>query len=140
MRFWTLSPHTSRLSLETLLSHLCVVWKTPPQTLSPGPLFLLPVSSPVRFWKPCTHSPASIHRDLNLLSTLPPTTVTTTSNIFTFTQFLRSILLPSEKLSPHPRHSHPPQYPPPPRKAPRRAHSIAGSHKMPPEIHRGDPS
>jgi hypothetical protein len=111
--------------------------ENPPETLLSGPLFLVAVFSPVRFWKPRTHSPPSIHRDLPLLSTLPPTTTSTTRNIYTFTLFLRSIL-PGRHLSPHhptPRPNHPTLHP--------HAKSLAvcaGPHKMPPEIHRVEAS
>jgi hypothetical protein len=96
MRFHLISAHTNPLSRELLHIDLCVPRKTPPQTLPFCPLFQPPVSSPTRFWKPCTHHSSSIHADSPLLSTLPPTTDTTTRNIYTFTLFLRSIL-PSGK-------------------------------------------
>jgi hypothetical protein len=116
MQFWSLSPHTSRISLAAIDTRLCVAWKTPPQTPLLDPLFQHLVSRPTHFWKPCTHLPASIHADLVLLSTLPPTTTTATRNISTFTLFCRSVLAS-------------------PTTRPYSARRFPAPHKMPPEIH-----
>jgi hypothetical protein len=65
---------------------------------TPCPIFPVTVSAPARFWKPRTNSSPNGHGNLPLLSTLPPTTTTTTGNIYPFTLFLRSILLPGISL------------------------------------------
>ena len=128
-RFRTPSPHSSPVSLAADPQPLCVDWKTPPPIDAACPLFLGTVFPPPHFWKPCTTSPPSRHGDLSPLSTLPPTTTTTTRNIYPFTLFLRSILPPGIS----PSHSTPRHHAKP-------LAMRAASHKMPPEIHRGNAS
>jgi hypothetical protein len=85
-------PTQSQLSLVAVNTPLCAPRKTPPQTPSPHPLFQSLIPGLTHLWKPRTHHPPSIHRDSPPLSTLPPTTSTTTRNISPFTLFLRSTL------------------------------------------------
>ncbi len=132
-RFWTIPTHSRPVSLSAYPQPLCVVWKTPSPIHSLCPLFLVTVCARVRFWKPCTNSPPSIYADLPPLSTLPPTTTTTTRNIYPFTLFLRSILPAgifsslTPALAPTSAASAATQSPSP---------SAQDPHKMPPEIHR----
>jgi len=109
MRFCTLSAHSTLVSLAALLVPLWVVGKKVVATPPPDPVFRVPVPLRVHLWKPCTTLCPSIHRDLGPLSTLAPTTTTTTRNISTFTLFSRSIspgqifaLICAHPRSPHP--------------------------------------
>jgi hypothetical protein len=92
MRFHTRSAHWSCLSRTALDLCLCVSWKTRSQPLPCPPLVQPPVAALVLLWNPPTTVTSFVSLHIGSLSTLPPTTTTTTRTISTFKLILSSIL------------------------------------------------